>query len=76
LGKIRGSPEIVVPALIDRLQKEMNYVTRSVNARSFGEYGKEAQAAIPALRRATNDPEGHVSYIATDALKKIEGQSP
>jgi HEAT repeats len=76
LGNIRDNPEIVVPALIERLQKETNHIARSVDARSLGNYGKEARTAIPALRLATNDPEGHVSSMATAALKRIEGNSP
>ena len=75
LSKIDKNPEIVVPALIERLQQDKSTIVRVRAAQALGGLGKSAQAAIPALTQATQDADSHVSHEATAALKKIQSQS-
>jgi HEAT repeat protein len=45
---------------------------RAEAARSLGRIGPEAAVAVPALRRALQDPDARARKAATEALKKIE----
>jgi len=76
LGAIGKNPEIVVPALIERLQQDKSTIVRVRAAQALGELGKSAQAAIPALTQAAQDVDRHISLEATSALKKIQSSSP
>jgi HEAT repeat protein len=61
-----------VPALIEVLDSE-DYVARVNAASALGRIGAEANAAIPALTRATHDRTNLVCDEALKALTKIKG---
>ncbi len=56
LGEIRKRPDLTVPALVDRLEKEESYVrVTALNALWY--FGPDAKAAIPVLTKLANDKE-------------------
>jgi HEAT repeat protein len=76
LGFIRSRPEIAIPALIEALQENKDFTTRSLAARSLGEFGKNSDLVIAALSRAaTDDLNSHVRLAATNTLKTLKAES-
>jgi len=75
LAHIHAKPDLVVPALLDRLTREEN--TRAApNCRvhiiqALGRFGSAAQPAVPALESAAKDPDPVVSRAASQSLKQI-----
>lgn len=58
-----------IPVLVEILQEGTCYLERRDAARVLGEIGPNAIEAIPALKRATNDPNLHVRKAAESALQ-------
>lgn len=75
LGAIDSDSEIIVPALIERLQDE-NSAVRFNAIRALRRLGKKARTAASALRAALDDSDYHVRDEAALALKQIESPSP
>jgi HEAT repeat protein len=61
----------LLPALV-RALSDADVQVRRASAGTLGDLGIEAEAALPALRASTNDPEESVRYAATDAVEAIE----
>jgi HEAT repeat protein len=61
----------LLPALV-RTLADYDVQVRRASSRTLGTLGIEAEAAVPALRASTNDPEESVRYAATDAVEAIE----
>jgi HEAT repeat protein len=71
LGGIRRQPELVVPFLIEATTHP-NVSVRDAAARALGEFGVEAEAALPALKKlAQADPDADVQADAQMAYNKI-----
>ena len=70
LGELLRDPDIAVPALVQALQSDDNYV-RSNAATELGKFGGQAKAAIPALTKTLEDSDARVRRQAGDALKRI-----
>jgi len=75
LVKTEVAPEVAVPILTQMMLRDSYYDVRSWAAYSLGLLGGKAQAAIPALRQATNDPYEGTRDWAREALKKVKNAS-
>lgn len=71
LGYILEDPDRVVPALTIRL-RDSSFVTRKWVAIVLGRYGERARAAIPELRKLTEDADPAVRMIAQVAIRQID----
>ena len=72
LPKTGVPPAVAVPILSRMLLHDDYYEVRAWAAYSLGLLGEESKAAIPALRTATNDPNGWPASWARKALEKIQ----
>jgi HEAT repeat protein len=63
-----------VPVLIEGLQDE-DVEVRRASATALASFGADAQAAIPALRRASSDRDPDVAREAGRALVKLQGKN-
>jgi len=71
LGGIRRQPEIVVPFLIEATT-HANVSVRDAAARALGEFGVDAESALPALKKlAQADPDADVQADAQMAYNQI-----
>ena len=70
LGRLHLESDISVPALAECLEST-NGIVRMWGAISLGRFGVDAQAALPALRKALKDPYVSVRNQATNALRLI-----
>ena len=68
-------PEVAVPILSQLMLRDSFYEARSAAAGSLGELGQKAEAAIPALRQATNDAYAGTRDSARRALERVESGS-
>lgn len=62
-----------VPALIEALERDAFAEARALAAHALGEIGAAAEAAIPALERATRDGDEEVRESAQQALASLRG---
>jgi HEAT repeat protein len=62
----------VIPVLIESLQDGLYLEARQMAARTLGEIGPDARAAVPELRRAVHDFDEALQPVAVEALRKIE----
>ena len=60
----------MVPALIQALKDE-DWRVRYDAAKTLGQIGPEAKAAVPALAQALKDGDWHVRQSAAEALEKV-----
>jgi hypothetical protein len=75
LSNVEVPPEVAVPVLSQLMLHDGYYEVRSMAAYSLGQLGPGAQAAIPALRQATNDSyEGTRDWVRK-ALERVENAS-
>lgn len=76
LGHLRNDAEIVVPKLIELLERKAEGLNRVNNCQQASEalslLGPKAKAAIPHLRRLLDDEENSIVDAAAKALAKIE----
>ena len=70
LGELHREPNVAVPALIQSLQSDDNYM-REKSATALGKFGSQAKSAIPALTKALEDSDTRVRRQAAVALKRI-----
>ena len=75
LSNVKVPPEAAVPVLSQLMLHDANYEVRSMAAYSLGQLGPTAQAAIPALRQATNDSYEGTRDWARKALERVEKDS-
>lgn len=74
LGRLELDPGLVVPVITPRLC-DPDPDVRLKTALALAHYGPVASNAIPALRKALNDPDGRVAQMAQAALWKIDSNS-
>jgi HEAT repeat protein len=70
LGELHREPDLAVPALIQSLQSDDNYL-REWSATALGKFGSQAKPAVTALTKALNDSDARVRRQAAAALKRI-----
>jgi len=76
LGNIHSKPELAVPALIRHLEKSgLRPVDLRRTIESIGNFGTNAQAAIPALEQLAKDPDNDIRSWASDVLKQIKPEA-
>jgi len=80
LGTIRASPETVIPALVETFLKDTHSDARNCAMRSIGQFGPEAQRALPLLQEAAKDPKNQQSKATMQQINQlrrfIEDQAP
>src|SRR5207248_11535153 len=69
LGMIRSDPQTVVPALIETFLKDEHPDARGAAMYSIGQFGPNAQIAVPLLKKAADDPKIRES---PDTLRNID----
>src|SRR5262249_14427422 len=69
-----ANQRLVVPALVNALA-DTNFVIRLLAATCLGDFGANAQPAVPVLVRLLNDPTSRVRPDATNALRKIDPEA-
>jgi len=78
LGHLRNDADVVVPKLIELLERMTEGFRRVDNcqhaAEALGLLGPKAKAAIPHLRRLLDDEENNIADATAKALEKIEGK--
>lgn len=72
LPKTGVPPVVAVPILAQMMLRDSYYEVRAWAASSLGLLVEKSQAAIPALRQATNDPNGWPASWAREALERVE----
>jgi HEAT repeat protein len=72
LGSIRKSPEVVVPALTERLSERGSKWGILV---ALGRFGPEAKTAVPLIIPLLNDSDGETRSWAAMALKSIDPEA-
>lgn len=72
VGVVRDFGEEAVPALIDRLGE--SECRTALAAKVLGDLGRDARAAVPALRRHADDPSDIVRRSVAAALERIESR--
>lgn len=72
LGQICEGSSTVVPALIERLERDKSKSVRVQAAQALGEFGPEAKAAIQALTRVSQDMDSELRGIAVQSLGQIK----
>jgi RNA polymerase sigma factor (sigma-70 family) len=75
LGELHRDPDLSVPALIQSLQSDDNYV-REQSATALGKFGSQAKPAIAALTKALKDSDARVRRQAAAAIKRINSGVP
>jgi RNA polymerase sigma factor (sigma-70 family) len=75
LGSLHRAPDLAVPALVQALQSDQNWV-RANAAAALGRFGGQARAAVPALKKALEDSDANVRRQAAAALKGINSSTP
>jgi hypothetical protein len=75
LSNVEVPPEVAVPVLSQLMLHDGTYEVRSMAAYSLGQLGPNAEAAIPALRQATNDSYEGTRDWARKALERVENAS-
>ncbi len=70
LGKVEGSPEKVVAALVGLLQ-DVSQAVRAAAARTLGSLKGKAEEAVPALVPLLQDREESVRQAAAEAVGRI-----
>jgi hypothetical protein len=71
LGQMKLVPDLAIPALIG-LADHTNANIRYSAGFWLGSFGPAAKAAVPTLRRLTNDPDNKVSAQAARSLRLID----
>lgn len=71
LGRLRLRCDIVVPALVARLESYDPSLVDAAAAEALGEFGAEASCAIPALTNALTNPDPEMRRVARSALQRI-----
>ena len=74
LGDLRQSPELVVTALLMQLDNEYSFI-RADAAAALGNFGSEAEMAIPKLVALLNDPEPDVYNAVVAAIQAIDPEA-
>ncbi|BCM92502.1 hypothetical protein IAD21_04382 [Abditibacteriota bacterium] len=72
LGDLRQMPEIAVPAIARRMTDDPEVNVRLYAISALTKFGAEAAPAIPALYKATQDPDPYVFSEVQKALKEIK----
>lgn len=72
LARLGPAAKGAVPLLTEMLEKRRDHHEGYAAAMALGAIGREAQIALPALRRAAEDPNSYVSKAAAYAIKEIE----
>ena len=71
LGLIHGRPELVIPALTERLRGKDKWHTLS----ALGWFGSDAKAAVPVILPLLNDPDQETRNRAAIVLKRIDPEA-
>lgn len=74
LGRIGVNAKPAVPALIEMLEQRQNSTVGYAACNALAAIGRDAAAALPALRAAASDPDKSVSGSASYAIRQIEGR--
>jgi hypothetical protein len=75
LGTIHEDPKHVVPILLDFLEKNRdNPILRDGTEFSLGQFGPQAESAVPALLKSLNNPDFATHQMAIVALGRIRAQ--
>jgi RNA polymerase sigma factor (sigma-70 family) len=70
LGELHREPDVAVPALIQALQSDDNYL-RERSATALGKFGSQAKPAVSALTKALEDSDANVRRQVAKSLKLI-----
>ncbi|MFL5241018.1 MAG: HEAT repeat domain-containing protein [Gemmataceae bacterium] len=71
LGMIRASPETVVPALVETFLTDKHPDARNCAMKSIGQFGPDAQFAIPLLQKAAKDPKNQQSEATMQNINRL-----
>lgn len=71
LGDLQATPELSVPALVERVRDDPAANVRCYAIMALAKFGTKAQAAIPVLAKTATDADSSIRSYAREALTAI-----
>ena len=74
LSRLGPAASVAVPLLSEMLENRRNRDEGYAACRALAAIGRDAESALPALRKAAADPDEYVQKAAAHAIREIEGR--
>ncbi len=72
LGQIHRKPEVVIPALLEKLNSHPDAFAETVILESIGDFGLDAKTAAPDLRKLVDGSDPTLQRRIRHVLQQIE----